>query len=135
MSFHSVNITGVLAAVAANMVIGMLWYSPRLFGGQWMKLASLSEKKIQDNNPARAMSVCLLLAAVIATVLSAYLGRSTADTFTEGAEQAFWLWTIVGSVMVIHGMFLGYKAKLMLIMVSHELVNFLVMGGIIAVLR
>ena len=36
MLFNNLSIIGIAAAVAANMVIGMLWYSPLRFGKQWM---------------------------------------------------------------------------------------------------
>ena len=39
MLFNNLSIIGIAAAVAANMVIGMLWYSPLLFGKQWMAVS------------------------------------------------------------------------------------------------
>ena len=135
MPFENINTIGVLAAVVANMVIGMVWYSPMVFGTHWMTLVGLTEKKMKDNSPAKAMSICLLLAVVIAIVLSSFLQRTTADTFVEGATQAFWVWLLVACVLVTHGMFQGQRPKLLFITVSHELVNFLIMGGILAIVH
>ena len=41
----AVNYMTVLAAAVASMAVGLLWYSPLLFGKPWMKLMGLTDKK------------------------------------------------------------------------------------------
>jgi hypothetical protein len=43
-----VNYVAVLFAVVASMVVGFAWYSPVLFGKQWMKLMGLTKENMES---------------------------------------------------------------------------------------
>jgi hypothetical protein len=44
----SVNIFAVIAAAVVSTIIGFAWYSPFLFGRQWMELMGLSMDKLNE---------------------------------------------------------------------------------------
>ena len=132
-----VNYTAVLAAAAASMAIGFLWYSPLLFGKQWMKLAGLTEKKLEEakkKGMVKAYGAMTLGALVSAFVLAHFINFAAAYTPLDGALVGFWLWlgfvvpTMAGDVL-----FGGKPFKLYLINVGHTLVGLLVAGAILAV--
>ena len=50
MVLPTVDVSWVAVIVVAiiSFVIGMLWYSPLLFGKQWMKLSDIGDKKMKE---------------------------------------------------------------------------------------
>lgn len=44
-SLTDINLLAVLVATVVNMVLGMIWYSPKLFGKAWMKLTGMTDEK------------------------------------------------------------------------------------------
>jgi len=44
MEFFGLNVIGIIIATIIGMVIGALWYSPLLFGKQWMLEGSFPKK-------------------------------------------------------------------------------------------
>lgn len=135
MQFAPVNITGVAIAVIASMVLGALWYSPMVMGKQWMDAAGINPKSHKGMSPAKAMGVCFLLTILVAVVLDQFMKRTTADTVAEGATMALWYWALAMLVYAIHALFEGKSFKLFVISALHELVNFALMGGILATWR
>ena len=47
--FPPINIFAVIAAAIVSTLIGFAWYSPFLFGKQWMELMGLSADKINED--------------------------------------------------------------------------------------
>jgi hypothetical protein len=45
----SINIFAAIAAAIVSTIIGFAWYSPFLFGKQWMELMGLSMDRLNEN--------------------------------------------------------------------------------------
>lgn len=119
----------VITAVIISTALGMLWYSPMVFGNLWMELAGISSKK--GASPAKAMTICFVLTIVYAYFLMTLIRITNVHGWQGGLTIGLLVWVFVGSTLVIHGMFGGKKSKLMAITVSHEFVNALLMGAVI----
>lgn len=52
----NINILAILAAAVVPMFIGALWYSPVLFGNEWMKEMGMdpADKKLQESMKSKA---------------------------------------------------------------------------------
>ena len=59
-------ILSVLVATVASMIIGMIWYSPPVFGKKWMAYTGITEKDCADCKPA-------MLNGLLATFVSVYI--------------------------------------------------------------
>jgi hypothetical protein len=57
-----------IAAVAA-LVIGAIWYNPKVFGNAWMREAGMNEDKMKGGNMAVIFGLALLFAAMLAILL------------------------------------------------------------------
>lgn len=57
-----------IAAVAA-LVVGFIWYNPKVFGNAWMKASGVTEEKIKGGNMAVIFGLALLFAVLLATLL------------------------------------------------------------------
>lgn len=134
-----VNWLAIVLATLSTMVVGSIWYTPRVFGNEWMKLAKVDRKK------AAARSWTPILIAVPISFLSAYVlahvtflsNQFFGNSYLQDAiTTAFWLWLgLVATRFITHDSFEGRPSRLTLINIAHELATFLVMGLIIGLLQ
>lgn len=53
------------------LVVGFIYYNPKVFGGQWMKINGFTEQTLREKgNPAVIFGVCYLLACMLSLALS-----------------------------------------------------------------
>ncbi|MBS3070095.1 DUF1761 domain-containing protein [Candidatus Micrarchaeota archaeon] len=137
MPVASVNLVAVVLAAAASFVIGMLWYSPSLFGKTWMKEAGLTEKEMRKHKKgmAQKFGIAFLGGLAMAYVLAHFIAYATEGypTLGDGLLAAFWAW--LGFVVpVTSGMVLweGKSLKFYAINVGELLVSMLAMGALLA---
>ena len=130
-----VNWVAVLLATLSTLVVGSVWYTPKVFGETWMRLVKLDRKK------AEARGIQPILITVVVSFLSAYVLAHVAflsnDFFgnsflQDSLSTAFWLWLgITAARMITHDAIEGRPAQLTVINVAHEFVTFMVMGLVI----
>ena len=130
-----VNWLAVLLATASSMVVGSIWYTPKVFGNTWMKLAKV-DPKAAEKSGMKPILVTLLVSLVTAYVLAhvAFLSNNYfGNSFLmDSLSTAFWVWLgFAAARFITHDAFEGRPAKLTTINVAHELVTLLVMGAII----
>lgn len=135
----AVNYVVVVVAAVVSFIIGMLWYSPLLFGNAWMKAGGFSKK---DINKAKKKGMGKMILAsfvgslVMAWVLAYFVVYATASNFVQGMQVGFWLWLgFIATVLLGSVLWEGRVVKYYLINVAYWLVNVAVMGGILAVWR
>ena len=58
----------VLAALSA-MVVGFIWYNPKVFGTAWMQAAGLSEAQLKAGNIFRIFGLALVFAFLLAIAM------------------------------------------------------------------
>lgn len=132
-----VNYWAVLAAAAACMVLGSLWYGP-LFGKAWMKSmgwdpnAPMTPEKRKAGN--KAMMWMVPVSLLTAYVLAHFVDYTAAVTWAEGAQTGFWIWLGFQLTLLIQSaLFEGKKRKTLVINASYQLVALMTMGAILAV--
>lgn len=59
------NIIAVLVAALVPMVMGFIWYNPKVFGNAWMQAAGLTDEKLKGGNMAVVFGVSLLLSFLL----------------------------------------------------------------------
>ena len=129
-------IVGLLLAVVANMIIGMLWYGPVLFGDTWMKLAGV---KMDPNDPnlkkeiQKCMTLSPLIALTTALVMVCFMTRMNIHTVISGALFGFTAWFGFNMTTMYNDVLYGKKSfKLYLINVGYVLASFVTMGAVLA---
>ena len=93
----AMNLWAVLAAGAASLVLGGLWYSPVLFGNAWMRASGVTEAQARSANMAKVMGSAFLLSLVGAAVFALFLGPAPALGFAVGAGFSAGLCWVAGS--------------------------------------
>ena len=63
------NFLVLLLSALIPMIIGFIWYNPKVFGKAWMRAAELDENRLKGGNMAVIFGVSFLLSFFIAMVL------------------------------------------------------------------
>lgn len=126
-----INLLAVAAAGVAHMVVGLVWFSRRLFGDVWMELTG------RDLTPARAwLPVAAVGHLAIAFVLAIFIGATGATTLLGGVVVGVLVW--LGFVVTLEiGELVWEKIplKLFLVRIGNHLVALSVAGAILGAWR
>lgn len=129
-----VNWLAVLLAGLSSMAVGATFYAKPVFGNTWMKLAKLSDKKL--NNPGKSMILALFMSLVMAFVIAHVAAISRpfyeVSALSAALTTAFWLWLGVSlTTVAIHDVFEHRPWKLTFLTVAYQFFAMLAMGLII----
>jgi hypothetical protein len=137
MYSFNVDLIAVLVAGIAAMIIGSLWYSPVLFGKQWMALVGTEGAKPTASKMSQIYLMAFALALVSAFILAIFLKNLFVPLVTDAVRVAILIW--IGFVAAIYAnsqLFTPGKksGKLFLILNGYYLVVLIVQSIIIYVL-
>lgn len=128
------NIWAVLVATLSTMVVGSIWYTPKVFGDRWMRLANVDPDRAPSAvGPILITLVVSFISAIVlagaATVVhDSYGGSFMGNTLITGGA----LWAgFTASRFVTHDAFEGRPSALTTLNIAHELVTVMVMALII----
>jgi hypothetical protein len=130
----SLNLLPVIAAAVLNMAIGMLWYSPVIFGKLWIKAMSKTpeEFKLQVNPLIYVFNT--IAALVFAYVLAHLMKFAFINSFSQGVLIGFWVWLGFVITTVIPGYLYEGRSKLLyFIFIFYQLISICLMGGLLAI--
>lgn len=131
----AVNIWAVLLATLSTMVVGAIWYTPRVFGDRWMALAKVDPDQAQQSG-ATPIVITVIVSfvsayalAILANITHVFYGGSyLANTALIGVVA----WAgFTAARFITHDAFEGRPTALTTMNIAHELVTVLVMALII----
>jgi hypothetical protein len=155
------NFLAILVAAVVPMVVGFLWYNPKLFGNVWMREAGMTEEKMKSVNMGVIFGVSFVLAILLSfftQVLTIHqmgaIGMIGGDPALEGVLPSFQAFMddygntfrtyghgalhgfmagifIVLPIIGINGMFERQSWKHILISVGYWTVTLTIMGAIV----
>lgn len=64
-----INFLALLLAALSTLVVGFIWYNPKVFGTIWMKESGLTEEKMKGANMALLFGLSFFYAFLISTVI------------------------------------------------------------------
>lgn len=124
LNFLSMNVFAVITSIISNMVIGMLWYSPLLFGNIWLKLVGKKIEDISKEESNKSMSFSLIPAVLSIFSLATIISISGASTILGGLFIASILSIgVVGTSSFNLVLFEGRGVKLTLIHLGYSFVT------------
>ena len=134
-----INYLAVFLAALSTMVVGGLWYMPKVFGNAWMKLAKVDPyKNLKTTDMVTAYGGAFALSLITAYVL-AYVAFISNRFFQNSFLQdtltvAIVLWLgFTAARLAMHDLFERRRKKLTLLNIAHELVTIIIMAIIIGV--
>ncbi|MBP7810115.1 MAG: DUF1761 domain-containing protein [Bacteroidia bacterium] len=64
-----INFIAVFLAALVPMVVGFIWYNPKVLGTAWMSVTGMTEEKAKQSNMAVVFSVSFVMALMLAFVM------------------------------------------------------------------
>jgi len=134
---YAVNYLAILVAAVVAVAIGWAWYSPMLFGKQWMRAAGMGDMTPEMQKEGMKKMPKALVGSVIAQLVLAYVmvyfAQMMGVVTSYGAiELAIWAWVGFTATALVHtvlweGKSLAYYA----IVSGYSLVTFIVTALIV----
>jgi hypothetical protein len=131
LNLPGINLFAVLVAAIVHMVVGLIWYQPKVFGDAWSKLTGADLKP-----SSRWMPVGMIGHFLIALVLAVVINLAHATTVVEGLFVAILIWLSFFVTLEI-GELIWEKIpfNLFLLRVGNHLIGLGLAGIILAVWR
>ncbi|MEK7155682.1 MAG: DUF1761 domain-containing protein [Patescibacteria group bacterium] len=132
-----VTLWPILAAGILNVVLGMIWYHPKVFGTAWMASAGITPEKAEAGKKKMPiMAFLAFLAAMVVAYVMNYFGIAWGVFDWIGAvELGFWCW-IGFTAPTMLGMVLweGKPVKYYAIVSGFWLVSFVAMAVVLVLM-
>ncbi len=132
-----INYWTVVLATLSSMVVGSIWYAPKVFGTRWARLA-----KVDMGRPAATAALPIITTVLVSFVTAWVLAGATSIAWHFYGGGYFWtavstavaLWAgFTAARFITHDAFEGRSTSLTVLNIAHELVTVLVMAIIIGV--
>lgn len=82
------NLGAILVAAVSALVIGFIWYNPKVFGTAWMQAADMTEEKMKGANMGKIFGLALLFAFLLATALPGIVVHQMGALSLVGGDSA-----------------------------------------------
>ncbi|PRZ25192.1 DUF1761 domain-containing protein [Flavobacterium granuli] len=83
-----INFLALLVAAVSTLLVGFVWYHPKVFGTIWMKEAAMTEEKMKGSNMALIFGMAVFYAFLIAMVLQFLVIHQWGAVSMTGGEIA-----------------------------------------------
>lgn len=132
-----INYWAVLVSTVAAAVIGSVWYTPKVLGTRWKRLANVS-----DPTTTAAAVIPLIVSVVLAFLLAWVMAGAVTIAWhfyggsflTASIVTAVTLWGgFTAGRIITHSLMEGRPSQLTVLTIGYELVLVLVMSVIIGV--
>lgn len=81
------NPLALLVAAVSALVVGFIWYNPKVFGNVWMKEANMSEEKMQGANMAKIFIMAFIFAFLLAMTMMQITIHQTGALSLIGGDE------------------------------------------------
>lgn len=132
---YTINFWPIIISAVVSFAIGALWYSPILFGKEWMNLMKIDESDIDETKNKgiwKSYLVHFITHIISLSVLAFFISLSASVDSSDGAFIGFIVW--VGFVLPIGVSNLLWRKdpiKLVLIDKLQILATLIISGAII----
>ncbi len=131
MPYTAVNLLAVLGATLATMILGMLWYSPPVFGKMWMRETGITAAKA-EKGMKRSFIIGTLSNLLLAYFLALLLVIVRPGSFQAAFLFGSMLWLGIVVPLELSGVAWERRSwTLLLINAGWSLVSFLVIVSIL----
>jgi len=132
-----INYWAVLLATASSMIVGSIWYAPKVFGTRWSRLAN-----VDMDRPGASATMAIITTVIVSFITAWVLAGASAIAWHFYSGAFFWsavvtavtLWAgFTAARFITHDAFEGRSTNLTTLNIAHELVTVIVMAVIIGV--
>lgn len=134
----TINYFSLFAAAITAVVLGLIWYSPLVFGRQWMAASGMTPEKMEARKKRASFAVIggFLCQIITAYVLVHFAILFDVATVPQALAFAFWAWLGFTAATSLHAVFWeGKPALYWAINAGYQLATFGAMSLILALWR
>ena len=136
----SPNFLAIILAALIPMIMGFIYYHPKVFGKAWMDSLGLTEEDLKKGNMAVIFGVSLLMSFLLSMFLLVNVDgpgqEGQYDSFKHGAFHGMLIGFMVAMpVMVTSGLFERKNFKNLAINVVYWVITISLMAGVIDALN
>jgi hypothetical protein len=131
---NQVTFLPILAAGIASVILGVIWYNPRVFGGPWARMTGITPEQAEPGRRRMPLYAFLgFLASMLVAYVMNYFGIAWGVYDAGTALQlALWSWAGFTAPILLNSFLWEQKPfRLYLINASYWLVSFAVMALIL----
>ena len=133
---ENVNWLSMIIATLLPMIVGFIYYHPKVAGTVWMKSLGLTEEDLNKGNMPVIFGVSLVMSFLLAFFLINFNNspgqEGEFDTFGHGVWHGVFVGIIIATpVLVTNGLFERKNAKNLLINVIYWVITLGLMGGVL----
>lgn len=130
-----VNIVAVIAVAVISLVLGFIWYHPAIFGTIWMKEAGLQLSDLKQG-PGKGYILTFFASILMAVAMSLLANYGGTRTIFGGIKLGGLVGLgIVATAFVANYVFSQKTLKLFLIDTGYFVINMVIAGIIVSVIR
>ena len=133
-----VNWLAIIVAAVAAFAIGALWYSPAVFGRQWMAAHGHTPEQLaaMQSSMAKTYTFSFVTYVIMAMVLALLMGLTGATTAIQGIVLAVVAWLGFGFTIGLNtNLYSNKPPGAFIIDAGYQLVHVIVMGAILGAWR
>lgn len=126
-SYLAIFLAGIMP-----MVIGYIWYHPKVFGGAWMKSLGLTEETVKEGNMALIFGLSTVISIFLAWRMNEYASHTQEgwSQFLHGFfHGAFSMGLPAALVLISNGLFQRNTMANLLINAAYWIVTLGLMGA------
>jgi hypothetical protein len=138
MSPYDINYLAVIVGAAATLLIGLVWYSPSVFGRVWIRAFGYTEERVNliRQTAGRAYTVWVLCYLAMALVFDILLSHAGVRTAGGGMWLGFLVWLGFNFTVNLAGsMFSEKSITAFLVDAGFQLIFLLIMGAVLGAWR
>jgi len=137
MQVH-VNYLAVFLAMVSSLIVGSVWYAPKVFGTIWIKLTKIDTKN-NRGSVLKPIAITVVVSLITAYVLAhvAYLSNQFFhhSFLQDSLTTAFFMWLgFTATRFITHDAFEGRPVTLTVLNLGNEFITFMLMGLIIGLM-
>lgn len=129
----ALNWFAITVAGLAAFAIGAVWYNPKVFGAEWMKLVGLSEARAKTANVGLIMGGAFALTLLIAYNIARLMVRG--GGWEGGAKVGLYVGAAIACATGVNHLFEMKPLKLWLINAGHQVATSVLIGAILGAWR
>lgn len=80
------NFIAIIVAALVPLIVGFIWYNPKVFGNAWMQASGMTEEQIKGGNMAKIFGLSLLFAFLLAFMLPTLVNHQMAAVSLTGGD-------------------------------------------------